>query len=295
MPARNGGPAATPVTLMPPVFIGGTGRSGTTATARLLGAHPACHNIPVELRFITDPGGLCDLAHGRTTFNDFRQKVLHHWFYRELANGETRGAHRILDRSRIEGALPALRDGLRRDPWQATGAFVHELLDPLAVAVGAERWVEMTPPNARSAPDLLRMFPDMKIIHSVRDGRDVACSVAPLHWGPSTPDEALDWWADSLEEAFAACDLLPPDRVLVVHLEKLVGPDRMAELARICAFVEIDLHPTLRGYFEANVTAQRAHLGRWMDEVPPDRRAAFEARYETLVDRMRERGRPVQG
>jgi hypothetical protein len=278
---------------MPPIFVGGTGRSGTTVTAKLLGAHPACYVIPIEVRFITDPGGLCDLAAGRTTFGRFGRKMLRHWFRRVLADGETRGVYQVLERSAIEDALPLLREQLPADPWSAAGVFAHRLLDPPAVAAGAERWIEMTPPNAVAAPALLQLFPDMRLIHSVRDGRDVACSVAQLRWGPSTPDEALDWWADSLEEAFAACDQLPPDRLLTVHLEDLVGPAREQELARICAFAGLDLDPAMRAYFESQITAQRAHIGRWRADIPAERLPSFEAHHETLVERLRRQGRPV--
>jgi hypothetical protein len=278
---------------MPPVFVGGTGRSGTTVTARLLGAHPACHEIPIEVRFITDPGGLRDLAEGRTDYRSFRRRLLRRWFHRVLANGEERGLYQILERSDIEAALPALEDGLGVDPWRAAGGFVHRLLDPMAVAAGAGRWVEMTPPNVEAAPALLRMFPDMKLVHSVRDGRDVACSVAPLHWGPSTPEEALDWWATSLEDAFAACEELPSDRVLMVRLEDLVERAREAELARLCEFLGLEPDRVQRDYFDSDVTSQRAHIRRWQTEVPADRQQAFVARYETLLDQMRMRGRPV--
>lgn len=278
---------------MQPIFVGGTGRSGTTVTARLLGAHPTCHVIPIEVRFITDPGGLCDLAAGRVPFPRFRRRLLGRWSHRVLANGEQRGLDQILDRTTIESALPALRDGISRDPWQAAGRFVSRLLDPLAAAANAERWIEMTPGNAHAAPDLLRMFPDMRLIHSIRDGRDVACSVAPLPWGPSTAEEGLEWWATSLEEAFVACDGLPSDRLLEVHLEDLVGRDREAQYERILAFAGLDDDPTMRAYFEAEVTERRAHIGRWVEDIPADRAAEFVARYQALVDGFRERGRPV--
>jgi omega-hydroxy-beta-dihydromenaquinone-9 sulfotransferase len=60
---------AQPQTFMKvgPLFIGGTGRSGTTQLARVLGQHPAIHAFPDETRFIVDPGGLEDLARALTS------------------------------------------------------------------------------------------------------------------------------------------------------------------------------------------------------------------------------------
>ncbi len=273
-----------------PIFVGGTGRSGTTVTALMLGAHPACHAIPVEVRFLTDPGGLCDLAAGRVPFRRFRARLRGRWTYRVLPNGVPRGLYEVLDEATIERALPALRDGIRHDPWLAAGEFARRLLDPLAAAAGADCWVEMTPGNARRAPDLLRLFPDMRLIHSIRDGRDVACSVVPLPWGPSNAEEGLEWWAESLQQAFEACDLLPADRLLDVRLEDLVVGDRETQYARVRAFAGLDDHPALREYFEHNVTDRRAHVGRWMNDIAPDRVAQFEARYQVLVSRLGERG-----
>lgn len=48
--------------MVTPVFIGGTGRSGTTVMKQALAKHRAVAQIAVELRFIVDPGGLLDLA-----------------------------------------------------------------------------------------------------------------------------------------------------------------------------------------------------------------------------------------
>ncbi|GAA1403484.1 sulfotransferase family protein [Catellatospora coxensis] len=45
-----------------PVFVAGTGRSGTSRIADVIGEHPLIHRIPMETKFIVDPGGLRDLA-----------------------------------------------------------------------------------------------------------------------------------------------------------------------------------------------------------------------------------------
>jgi hypothetical protein len=49
-----------------PIFAAGTGRSGTSQLANIIGEHPQIHRIPIETRFIVDPGGLRDLADALT-------------------------------------------------------------------------------------------------------------------------------------------------------------------------------------------------------------------------------------
>jgi omega-hydroxy-beta-dihydromenaquinone-9 sulfotransferase len=49
-----------------PIFVAGTGRSGTSQLADILGEHPRIHRVPMETHFIVDPGGLRDLADALT-------------------------------------------------------------------------------------------------------------------------------------------------------------------------------------------------------------------------------------
>ena len=46
----------------PRIFIGGTGRSGTTLLNQLMGMHPLVHAFPTEMRFLVDAGGLMNLV-----------------------------------------------------------------------------------------------------------------------------------------------------------------------------------------------------------------------------------------
>ncbi|MFJ8580100.1 sulfotransferase family protein [Micromonospora sp. NPDC093277] len=54
------------MTFPSPIFVAGTGRSGTSRIADIIGEHPLIHRIPMETRFLVDPGGLRDLADALT-------------------------------------------------------------------------------------------------------------------------------------------------------------------------------------------------------------------------------------
>ena len=270
------------------VFVGGTGRSGTTIVAQLIGSHPAYRMIPIEVQFIVGPGGLTDLIEGRHGFETFRRKLLGPWHYRELPDGQVRGLHQILDEADLGAALLDLEAELARDRWGAGRRFVHSLLDPIAGA--ASGWVEMTPPNILAAPQLARLFPDARFVHAIRDGRDVACSIAAAGWGPDDRDESLEWWADRLEQSIAASGKVPAGLVHEIGLEALVRDDRERNYLRLLRFLELDDEPAMRRFFETSVTADRAHIGRWLGDVPPDARPAFDAHHRALLDDMRARG-----
>ena len=44
------------------LFVGGSGRSGTTLMLEALGKHPQIYSLPMEMRFIIDPDGLINLV-----------------------------------------------------------------------------------------------------------------------------------------------------------------------------------------------------------------------------------------
>ncbi len=262
--------------------MGGTGRSGTTITGQLLGAHPAYHMVPFEAWFLSDPGGLTDLVARRTTIVAFERRLLGPWWDR----GDAIGLKTIVDRPTLRALLRELNNGLKADREAAAARFVHRLFDAPALASGASGWIEMTPRVVNGASELLCILGGARLIHSVRDGRDVACSVVPLSWGPDDLDVALDWWAARLDRAFSAVAAAPAERVLTVRMEALVATDRDTQYARLLEFVGLVDDPAMRRFFDAEATPERAHIGRWSSEVPADRLAEFEAHYRRAAEEL---------
>ena len=275
----------------PPIFVGGTGRSGTTIVARIIGSHPDIQMIPIEIRFIVDPGGLCDLVAGRTDVREFSASLTGKWWHRQRKDGSTRGLHKIVERDIVEEALHELHSSSVRDPSSAR-RLAHRILDPVATAFDASRWVEMTPPNASRGVELGRIFPEMKLIHVVRDGRDVACSVSPLVWGPADPLSALEWWADRLLEAHRACEGLTSDHLFQTRMESLcTEPDQTIE--RLFDFLDERPDPSVERFVRRWVNSERAHIDRWKEDVELHAHEAFQRQYAGLIARLSSEGAPT--
>ena len=279
-----------------PIFVGGTGRSGTSILAKLLGSHPQLVRVPIEVRFLADRNGLCDLVDGRTNKEQFRRAVLGQWWHRTTARGETRGLHKIVERSELEAAVTDLMALIDRDPLAAAAQFTGRLLDPIASRAHALRWVEDTPPNITVASTLLRIVPTARLIHMVRDGRDVACSVVKLTWGPKTLSEALEWWAQTLLSAHRASAAVGGARLLTVRFEDLVRDDRENTYRRLLTFLDLADETPMRKFFTNSVSGDRAHTGRWQREVPADAQPGFLELYDRLLHDLTSAGAgPVPG
>ncbi|WP_165865671.1 sulfotransferase family protein [Vallicoccus soli] len=305
--------------LSPPAFTGGTGRSGTTVVARMLDRHPRiARTRPWEVRFLTDRFGLCDLVEEREGGplrrlaraalataapprplrpvggpSAFEERLRGPWWRRTAGNGKVVGLHQGLEPEVLERALDGFRDRLREDAPAAARRLVHDLLDPPARALGRERWIETTPLNAARVDSLVRFLPDLRLVHMVRDGRDVCASVAPRYWGPDDMDSALDWWEARMLRAGRALARVPAANVLTVQLEDLVLRDREATLHRVLDFLGLDPAPGVLRFHAEHMAPRAANLGRWEQALQGADRDRFAARYDAALERLRVAGAPV--
>lgn len=265
---------------MQAIFVGGTGRSGTTIAGQLLGQHPdAVATLPKEVRFITDPGGLIDIVAEPTerSLDRFHAMLTGKWWRRTGPDGGPRGLHRGLDRAIFDAAVDRFRRSWTADPRAAAEELVHDLIDPMAERSNASRWVETTPANAVAAVGLRHLLPDMKLIVMQRDPRDTIASVLTQGWGPADVVSAVTWWRERTDLARAATGRLPTHQLHTVSLEALVGPDRLDLLRRMLAFAGLDEHPKVTKFFDRNVTAEAAGVGKWRLLPAYDRRLLVDA------------------
>lgn len=303
-----------------PIFVGGTGRSGSTVTGYLLGSHPLIWNTkPREVRFITDPGGLLDLVQGRggrihpsidptagpsgyvaywarrvratqqllpVAPASFMRSMYGEWWERKSPEGEDRGLHRGIDPTVFHEALQRFDESVRVDPTLAAQRLVHDVLDPPSRSLGADAWADTTPQNAENAHRLVQLLPEAKVIFMIRDGRDTCASVLQKQWGPMEAMTALEWWRRASLRSVKSMAQMPSGSGLTIRLGRLIDTDREATLRRLFDFIGYDITPGVRTFFDSRMSPQKGHVRRWQRDIPAEALPAFERRYGEIWDEL---------
>jgi Sulfotransferase family len=281
-PSSRGAPA--------PIFVGGTGRSGTTILARLLGRHPDYIVIPVEARFHCAPEGLPGVLLETETPEDFARRVIEEWF---APPGEEARLGAFVKREFMDGALARFLERAPEDRVAAGRSLMEEVFGSYARSEGRPGWVEMTPINAMwGAPHLARLFPELRLVNVIRDGRDVASSLIELGWLDDAY-AALSWWEERMLRGHQQCRLLAGGSWLTVSFERLLVEDREAALRELLDFMGWEEEPSMRRFFARRMRPQDAHVGRWKTNFHGREREQVAAAYEAILTRLRSAGVPT--
>lgn len=279
------------------VFVGGTGRSGTHALAALIGRHSRFADVPVEARFHCNKRGLPDLLEGRITLASYVEKLRGFWWHRVRVDGRPRGLYNLMTRADFDRVVDAFERRFPDDPLGAGRELFDGLLAPTATRAGKPGLVEMSSHNVRESQTLLRLFPGARIVHAVRDGRDSAASVTTKTWGPDGVVAGIGWWQERMTAIEAgvrgsedgAGFEVPEERFTAVLLDELVAGERERSYRELLEFLGLADEPGISGYFESQMTAEAAHIGRWRRQLGPVGRRRVERRYERALTAL-ERG-----
>ena len=253
-----------------PVFIGGTGRSGTSFLFRMIRTTDGFYSFgDLESNFIIEVAGLMDLFHGLSVgYNASRSERSIQSFTQRMGRlrggleGSTYGDDG-LDRYCREGAyvevverfIGTLRDGSVAAYADAEtlltriGAFVRELAESIVEASPESRFVEKTPHNVLHLDFLHRLFPSAQFVHITRDPRAVAESLLRQRWGPNNWDDACRWIKHVLARFSSPPNqaAITPDNYLQIRLEDVVhDPERTSrELGRFLRSPSFSIDPNV--------------------------------------------------
>ena len=192
-----------------PIFVGGMFKSGTSLLRAMLGQHSA-------------------IASGLETYwFDWD------WSARESASMKVmygRLAH-FFDMSVAEVTGMAMGSETAED-------FLETLMAEVARRQGKPRWAEKTPGNIAHADRIWAAWPDAKIVHIIRDPRDVFASlVEAKKW--DSPEEFADRWVSTIGRGLRLKgEINPSDKsYLAIRYEDLIAASEQT-MRRVIDFIE---------------------------------------------------------
>ena len=294
-----------------PVFIGGTGRSGTTIVGDLLNEHPQIRtSLPTEIKFLANSGGLLDLTFGRGVsekrvfifnyrtykkrkkrdkerFDEFFDLIWDKWWQIDAPPPHGRGLASGISKVKLETILARFKKSYKRNRINAASQFLSSLIKDQDLSGNEMYWIETTPLNIANAPRILKIAPNAKFINMMRDPRDVISSLLTKNWGPNSPLEGIEWIEKRITQGHLALQAIPLDQQITIKLEDLVIHDRIKTYQRLLEFLGLKDSIEMQQFFDSKITLDAASAGRWKNEISDP---IFDKKYKEMLDRLKNIG-----
>ena len=183
------------------VFVVGCPRSGTTWLRKLLASNPKVHSGRESNLFAWYLG-----SQVRSAKKDFK-----------VPRGSSKFPTGLCSYFEEAEFRAALRD------------YMLKLMKPMVGSLGpGEIFVEKTPKHAFFIPEIIDMLPQSRIVHILRDGRDVVSSLLAASkkswgsdWSPKSARQAAKLWIAHVEAVRSVSMEIPPGQFYELRYEDL--------------------------------------------------------------------------
>ena len=172
--------------------------------------------------------------------------------------------------------------------------MVCRLFDAWAFKENKARWGDKTPHYIMDIASLVEVFPAAKVIHIIRDGRDVDLSWLKAGFEPRNLFTAATLWKRYVSAGCSAGAMLPRENYLEVRYESLLSQP-VDTMRTVCAFIGEDyseavlhpspilrlLRPKILGENKPGPLSRAEivppNVAKWKTEMPPNDRLLFES------------------
>ncbi len=201
---------------------------------------------------------------------------------------------------------PTLRDAASLLSRPGFGGAVEALILATAQGRPVTHWGEKSPGHVFYWRAVKECFPEAKVVHILRDGRDVALSLLKARMGPKSFYAAARLWRDYVNEMQRVRDNWDPRRFVQVRYEDLLAEPETT-LRSICDTLDVSFSDRMLRFFENKsryvtdaVNSANLHhrvlsdnKDKWRTAMSPSQLAEFEVAafdclrangYETVSD-----------
>lgn len=243
-----------------PVFIGGTGSSGSTALSLLIESHPAVFGMMEPTIFLRGGGSVVDLYRGEISRDDFNANLRSKYLRKIM---ETQASFKM---SNIGQAYNV--DSISRLSALPITEMMRNFVKLGLSAFGKARFLCKEPHSIKDIDVIGDIFPDVKFIHIIRNPLDVCASMlSPQSWfsgGGATIRDAALFYKDVMELAYESYTTGTEIDYTILQLEDLVS-DTAGVIGELSEFCELDFSEAM-----VNIDKDQANIDRHKTDLDKD-------------------------
>jgi hypothetical protein len=243
------------------LFVGGTGRSGTTVLLKYLSQSSLVNaSNPPEIQILTDKGGLIDLYNNKDVdaFINYVNKIK-----KEKDNDYYSFIHSF-ENQKIKNMLNDLKNNFNKDNKNTIINFYNNLFDKKNIYLA-----DSSTESIQQSYLIDKIFLNSKFIHIFRDGRDSGYSEYELmknnkfYTHIKTPFDGLNFWHKRILKCFNSLKLIDSNKYINVRLEDLVINNREFEKNKIINFLSIKNEEKMNLFFDNKINKEKMSIGKW--------------------------------
>lgn len=229
-------------------FVVGTPRSGSTLLSSILSRHSTVA-VPPETSFF---------------LRTFDRRFLFYLFNWYSINFRAAMVDYLFTNSRFLDlglSKSAVLEEFGKYPVGYKFLF-RSFLQVFAVTQGKNRVIEKTPTHLEYVDIIMKWYPDSKIVHILRDGRDVSLSLMQVPWTHKSLERHAAYWAWCARKS-RKLEHKYPENFYTIKFEELIAAPEQA-IRKVCAFLGVDFEMSMLDA-DVKVATVPEWEGAWKD------------------------------
>ncbi len=299
------------------IFIGGSGRSGTNILRNLLSKHSQVASLPFEYRFIIDPDGIVDfynsfISNWSPYYSDVKIKRLNSFLINLAEKNNIKSRYVDWELSKyfpnyienVQKLISDLKCFEYKGSWPGANKnnqeykiwfsnyknnesirlilrnFIETNICDFLELNNKKYFIEDNTWNILYAKELHELIPESKIIHIIRDPRDVVVSFTNQSWCPEDLRYSIDMYKSIMKKWFEVELSLNKSKFKLIKLEELVR-NKESVIKEICHFSNLTFENNL-----LDIDLTKHNSGRWQKELNSEDKKTLNKDLEDLINKL---------
>jgi hypothetical protein len=273
------------------LFVGGTGRCGTTIVLEYLGNNSKIYStMPAEIKILTTKDGLLDLYDTKNldSFNFYiNQSVIN------KDNGQNYFINSLNYNDVVEMLNKLNKNFMINNKESLKDFYFNCFYKQNIIKNNIKYFADSTPETIMNSDRIINVIPDSKFIHMIRDGRDSGYSEYRLMKNDKffnnikNKFDGLDFWHRRIIKSFKSLESLNDNNYINIRVEDFVVNDSKNQKEKIVNFLKIDDDLKMQNFYSKNIKESSMSVGQWKKNKDWKE---YDRKYNLILEDLKQQG-----